>query len=127
MEIWRTEYAQQILTILLGVFNDIDPDDLDFAHTDDMDDLDSTIGSDWAEVRNNSSVNLSLNDTANLSDIGMAMHVLGQSDDEHINISGILSAFAEDFLQCPHRGYGHQHVTVIFCTAAIFRIWFIYD
>ena len=61
-----------------------------------MDDLDSTIGSDWAEVRDDSSVNLSLNDTANLSDIGMAMHVFDQSDDEHININGILSAVAEE-------------------------------
>ena len=42
VEIWRTEYAQQILTILSDVFTDIDPDDLDFTHTDDMDDLDST-------------------------------------------------------------------------------------
>ena len=96
VEIWRTEYAQQILTILSDVFNDIDPDDLDLAHNDDLDDLDSTIGSDWADVCDDSSVNLSLNDTANLSDIGMAMHVLDQSDDEHINISGMLSAFAEE-------------------------------
>ena len=45
---------------------------------DDMNALDSTIGSDWADVRDDSSVNLSLNNTANLSDIGMAMHVLDQ-------------------------------------------------
>ena len=31
VEIWRTEYAQQILTILSDVFTDIDPDDLDFT------------------------------------------------------------------------------------------------
>ena len=85
VEIWRTEYPQQILTILSDVFNDIDTDDLD-----------SIIGSDWADVRDDSNVNLSPNDTANLSDIGMAMQVLDQSSDEHINISVILSAFAEE-------------------------------
>ena len=78
VEIWRTEYAQQILTTLSDVFNDIDPDDLDFTHTDDMDDLDSTIGSDWIDVCDDSNANLSLNDTANLSDIGwLCMCLIG--------------------------------------------------
>ena len=95
VEIWRSEYAQHILTVLSDVFNDIDAVDLNFDHMDDMDDLDSTIGSDWADVRDDSiDVNLSLNDTANLSDIGKAMHVIDQSDDEHANVSGILSEFA---------------------------------
>ncbi len=95
VEIWRSEYAQHILTVLSDVFNDIDTVDLNFDHMDDMNDLDSTIGSDWADVRDDSiDVNLSLNDTANLSDIGMAMHVIDQSDDEHANVSGILSEFA---------------------------------
>ena len=94
VEIWRSEYAQQILTVLSEIFNDIDSADLNFDHLDDMDDLDTTIGSDWADVRDDSSVNISLNDTINLSDIDMAMNVIDQSDDEHVNTSGILSAFA---------------------------------
>ena len=69
--------------MLSDVFNDIDTVDLDFEHMD-MNNLDSTIGSDQADVR----------DTANLSDVSIAMHVLDQSDDEHTNTSGILSAFA---------------------------------
>ena len=58
--------------------------------------MDSTIGSDWTDVCDDSNANLSLNDTASLSDIGMAMHVPDRSSNEHINISGILSAFAEE-------------------------------
>ena len=96
VEIWRAEYAQQILLIISEVFGDIDPKEIDFESVIENNQAEETIDSDWEDVRDDSSINiLSLDDTANAANISMAMHEIDQSDEElNDDPSGTLHSLA---------------------------------
>jgi hypothetical protein len=82
VEVWKAEYAQQVLNIISETFKDIDHTDLDFESDEQMDWLEDCIHCDWEDVRDDSTMCLlSMNDTGNLSSISMAMHALDKSDD----------------------------------------------
>ena len=102
VEIWRTSYAQQILVILSEVFNDIDLADIAFNSDDENEQLHEPMDSDWEDVRDDSSINISLDDTANLSSISLAMHAVDNTDDEcelNGNTSGTISSLAFEVAQ----------------------------
>ena len=102
MEIWRTSYAQQILVILSEVFNDIDLADIAFISDDENEQLHEPMDSDWEDVRDDSSINISLDDTANLSSSSLAMHAVDNTDDEcelNGDTSGTISSLAFEAAQ----------------------------
>ena len=60
VEIWRAEYAQQILLIISEVFGDVDPKERDFELVIENNQAEETIYSDWEDVRDDSTINISL-------------------------------------------------------------------
>ena len=78
VEIWRAEYAQKVLLIISEVFKDVDISDLVFEESEEM--FCEEMDSDWEDVRDDSSMHISLDTSANVSNISMAIHELDNFD-----------------------------------------------
>lgn len=97
VEIWRMEHANNVLLILSDIFNDIDANELQFD--DDMEDIDCMVDSEWADVRDDSLINVLLNDS-NMSDINEALTEFDQSGEDIMDTSDFVNNLAVEVSQC---------------------------
>lgn len=98
VEIWRIEHARSILIMLSEVFGDVDASELQCVY-DDVADHEYIVDSEWADVRDDSLVcNMFMNDS-NMSDINALLDESVQSNDDSMDISGIVHELAVEASQ----------------------------
>ena len=90
IEIWHTNHAQNILTILSEVFGDVESNvsGLTFEFTDNMDE---EIKHDWLELREDSHFSVEL-DSYFLQDVDEAIDDFDKSDQYQTNVTDILGS-----------------------------------
>ena len=98
VEIWRTAHASSILLILSEIVNDVDASELQFD-TDDMDDDNCIVDSEWVDVRDDSFIcNVSM-DESNMSAINEALNESNQTDEESMDVTDIVHELAVEVSQ----------------------------
>ena len=83
VEIWRKEYAHDILKIFSQIFGDID----DLPVESDNTNLDDTLDTDWLEIRDDSSANVLLFQDSSLLQVSQEMDELDRSVESLLDTS----------------------------------------
>lgn len=90
VEIWRTKHAKKILIVLNEIFQDIT--DLELEESDD--EFEYSVDSEWKDVRDDSDMNMFLQDTMDTSALSQAMSEFDESDQTIMDRSSLLNTLA---------------------------------
>ncbi len=100
VEIWRTKHAKKILALLNEIFQDI----TDFELEESDDEFEYSVDSEWKDVRDDSDINLFLQDTMSTSALSQAISEFDESNQTIMDRSSLLNTLAVEasYLIHPH-------------------------
>ena len=100
VEIWQTKHAKKILLLLNDVFQEI----TDFELEESDDEFEHSVDSERKDIRDDSDVNLFLQDTMSTSALSQAMSEFHESDQTAMDRSSLLNTLAVEasYLIHPH-------------------------